>query len=71
MQDICVTFIMKKHAGRPKVGTQNAKGVFISVRFTPPEGKRLNEAIRRAQQSKSEWIRQTLLAAADDNKAAA
>jgi hypothetical protein len=66
LQDIRVTFIMKKHAGRPKLGTQNAKGKFISARFTPMEMKRINDAIRSTQQSKSDWIRQTLLSACGD-----
>jgi hypothetical protein len=59
---------MEKHAGRPKIGTANAKGVFFAARFTPPEAKRLNEAIRQTRQSKSDWIRKTLLAAAGGGK---
>lgn len=59
---------MKKHAGRPKVGTENAKGVYFAARFTPPEATRLNEEIRQARQSKSDWIRKTLLAAANGGK---
>jgi hypothetical protein len=62
---------MKKHAGRPKIGTENAKGAFISARFTPGEMKRLEQAIRQARQSKSDWIRKTLLAAAIGDKTAA
>jgi hypothetical protein len=56
---------MKKHAGRPKIGTQNAKGESVTVRFTPPEMKRINEAIRKAGQNKSEWVRNILLAATE------
>jgi hypothetical protein len=59
---------MKKHAGRPKIGTQNAKGVSVTVRFTPPEAAQLDRAIRQARQSKSDWIRKTLLAAANRGK---
>jgi hypothetical protein len=61
---------MKKHAGRPKIGTQNAKGVFFTVRFTPVEAKQLNAAIRQTRQSKSEWIRKALLSAAQRDKSA-
>ena len=63
MQDICVTIIMKKHPGRPKIGTHNAKAVFFNVRFTPAEARQINAAIRRADQSKSNWIRNALLSA--------
>jgi len=62
---------MKKHAGRPKIGTQNAKGVSVTVRFTPPEAKQLEQAIRQTRQSKSEWIRQILLAASGGNNSVA
>jgi hypothetical protein len=54
----------KKVMGRPKIGTQNAKGVFFAARFTPGESKELDGAIRRAGQSKSDWIRKNLLSAA-------
>jgi hypothetical protein len=61
MQDICVTFIMKKRAGRPRLGTQNAKGVFISARFTPIEAKQIREAITKSGLSKSDFVRKALL----------
>ena len=61
MQHICDTFIMKKHVGRPKVGTQNAKGVFLSARFTPVEAKQIESAIIRSGLSKSNFIRKRLL----------
>jgi len=62
---------MKKHVGRPKIGTQNAKGVMVAVRFTPPEAKQLGEAIRQSQKRKSDWLREALLSAAGVNKSAA
>jgi len=62
---------MKKHAGRPKIGTQNAKGVSVTVRFTPPEAKQLEQAIRQTRQTKSDWIRQILLSAAGGDKTVA
>jgi len=70
MQDICETIIMKKHAGRPKLGIQNAKGIFFAARFSPIEAKQLNEAIRQAKQSKSAWMRKALLSAAGSDKSA-
>jgi len=65
MQHICVTFIMKKHAGRPKLGTQLAKGRFISARFTPAEAKRIADAITKSGLSKSNFVRNSLLKSAD------
>jgi hypothetical protein len=62
---------MKKHAGRPKLGTQNAKGVLFAARVTPPEAKHIKDAIRQAGQSNSDWIRQALLSAAGENKSVA
>jgi hypothetical protein len=62
---------MKKHAGRPRLGTKNAKGVFFSIRFTPGEARQIGEAIQQARQSKSDWIRKTLLAATGGDKTAA
>jgi hypothetical protein len=49
--------------GRPKIGTENAKGVFFSIRFTPTEAAQINEKIRKSRQTKSEWTRKTLLSA--------
>ena len=65
MQHICDTFIMKKHAGRPKLGTRNAKGVFLSARFTPGEAKQIESAIVQSGMSKSNFIRKHLLSSAD------
>jgi len=48
---------MKKVMGRPKIGTENAKGVMVAVRLTPPEARQIKEVIRQARQGKSEWIR--------------
>ena len=59
---------MKKKAGRPKVGKQNAKGELFAARFTPPEAKELNEAILLFGQSMSDWIRKALLSAAGSDK---
>ncbi|MGH7940414.1 MAG: hypothetical protein ACREFR_05020 [Limisphaerales bacterium] len=70
MQDNCATKIMKKHAGRPKIGTQNAKSIYFTARFTPVEAKEINGAIRRDKQSKTGWIRKALLSAAGSDKSA-
>ena len=41
-----------------------AKGVLIGARFAPAEAKQVENAARRAQKVKSEWVRTTLLSAA-------
>jgi hypothetical protein len=65
MQDICVTIIMKKRPGRPKIGTENAKGIFFAARFTPVEAKQIESAIIRSGLSKSKFIRKSLLSACE------
>jgi hypothetical protein len=61
---------MKKHAGRPRIGIQNAKSIYFTARFNPIEAKQLNGAIRQAKESKSDWIRKALLSAAGSDKSA-
>ena len=62
---------MKKRVGRPKVGTQNAKGEVFSVRVTPPEAKEINGAIRRSGAGKPDWLRKALLLVAAMDKPSA
>jgi hypothetical protein len=56
---------MKKVMGRPKLGTQHAKGVFISARFTPVEAKQITSAITKSGLSKSDFVRKSLIKSAD------
>jgi len=58
----------KKSAGRPKLGTQDAKRVVFSARFTPPEAKAIRAAIATSRSSKSEWMRKAVLSAAQDGR---
>ena len=53
-----------KKLGRPKLAKGEAKGVLIGARFAPDESKIVHEAIKRSGLVKSDWIRNTLLAAA-------
>jgi hypothetical protein len=62
MSNIMLNRKSKKVMGRPKIGTQNAKGVLIAARFTPPEAKQIEQTARRAGLSKSEFVRKRLLA---------
>ena len=55
---------MKKRMGRPPIGTQVAKGVIVAARFSPPEVKEIQGAVKRAKLNKSTWVRKHLLAAA-------
>ena len=57
--------------GRPKIGTQNAKGEVFAARFTPVEAKQLKTVMRQSRQTKSEWIRKALLSAAQSDKTVA
>ena len=55
---------MSKKVGRPKLTKAEARGVLIGARFSPPEAKLVIEAVKRARKVKSEWVRESLLAAA-------
>jgi hypothetical protein len=54
---------MKKKLGRPALPKNAVKGVLIGARFSPAESRRVHEAVNRAKQGKSAWIRETLLTA--------
>ena len=60
--------IMKKKVGRPKLGTQNAKGKQLAARFTPPEMKLIQAAIAKSRSSKSDWLRKVVLSAVESGK---
>ena len=53
----------EKVMGRPKVGMENAKGVFLSIRLTPPEAEQINCAAKREGLTKSQYARKVLLSA--------
>ncbi len=52
-------------AGRLKLGTQNAQGVFISSRLTPVEAKQIESAIAQSRLSNSQFVIKVLLSAAN------
>jgi hypothetical protein len=54
---------MNNKVGRPKLAKADAKGVLIGARFSPPEARQVEAAVKRAGQVKSEWVRKTLLGA--------
>jgi hypothetical protein len=67
MQDKCLTIIMAKKpnkVGRPKLQKGEAKGTLIAARFSPPEVKEIDGAVKRSNGNKSQWVRNCLLTAA-------
>jgi hypothetical protein len=56
---------MKNKMGRPKLPKGEVKGVLIGARFSPDEARRVETAAKRANQVKSQWVRTSLLAAAN------
>lgn len=55
---------MKRKMGRPKVPKAQAKAMLFAARFAPDEAKTISKAISDSGQSKTEWIRASLLSAA-------
>jgi predicted DNA-binding protein len=55
---------MPRKRGRPRVPKSKSRHVLIAVRLAQEEAKRLQDAVAKAGKTQSEWIRETLLAAA-------
>ena len=55
---------MKPKMGRPKLPKGEVKDVLLGAKFAPDEAKQVHAAVKRESMGKSEWIRKTLLAAA-------
>ena len=53
----------KRKPGRPKLPRGKAKGRIVPIRFTKAEADQFAEAARKSNQTVSEWIRRTVLAA--------
>ncbi len=53
---------MKTKMGRPKVPKAKKRGIMVNARVSPEEHQKILEAVERAKDSKSDWIRKTLLA---------
>jgi hypothetical protein len=52
-----------KKVGRPKLPKGEAKGKIVAMRFDPEELRRIDSAAKAGKQTRSEWMRSTLLAA--------
>jgi hypothetical protein len=50
--------------GRPMLPNKEKRGRFISTRLSPPEYAEIEKAIRESGDSKTEWVRKKLIAAA-------
>jgi len=53
----------KRKPGRPKLPKGEAKGKIVPIRFSKAEAEQLAEAAKADDQTLSEWIRGTVLAA--------
>jgi hypothetical protein len=53
----------KRKPGRPKLPKGEAKGKIVPIRFTKAEAEQLAKAAKADDQTLSEWIRGTVLAA--------
>jgi hypothetical protein len=51
-----------KKMGRPKVPKSEAKRILVGAMLTPPEAKQIKTHVAQSKQSKSEWVRDRLLA---------
>jgi hypothetical protein len=50
--------------GRPALPKKEKRGMFVSTRVSPPEYKKIHDAIKASGEAKTEWIRKKLIAAA-------
>lgn len=54
----------KPKIGRPEVPEADYRGLFMSTRLTQDEYNEIEQAIKSSGETKTEWIRKKLLAAA-------
>ena len=52
---------MKTKMGRPKVPKAKRRGIMVNARLSPEEHRKIEEAVARSKDTKSDWIRKTLL----------
>jgi hypothetical protein len=50
--------------GRPTLPNKEKRGKFISTRLSPPEYAEIEAAIKFSGETKTEWVRKKLIAAA-------
>ncbi|MFO1498499.1 MAG: hypothetical protein U1G07_08930 [Verrucomicrobiota bacterium] len=59
---------MKRKRGRPKISGRGARAKYISARLLPTEEALIRSAIQKSGKTKSNWVRDALLAAAAAEK---
>jgi hypothetical protein len=59
---------MSTKMGRPKVPKAKRRGILVQARVSQEENRELQAAIATSRSSKSEWVRQALLATARNGK---
>ena len=55
---------MKSKMGRSKVAKAKLRGIMVNARLSPEEHRVIEAAVKSSSESKSNWIRKTLLTAA-------
>ncbi len=50
--------------GRPALSHEEKRGKFVSTRLSPDEYNEIEKAVKSSGETKTEWIRKKLLAAA-------
>jgi hypothetical protein len=50
--------------GRPALPDKEKRGKFISTRLSPDEYKEIEQAVKSSGETKTEWVRKKLIAAA-------
>lgn len=58
-------YFMKSKMGRPKVPKAKLRGIIVNARLSPEEHRKIEAAISKACESKSDWVRKALLACAE------
>jgi hypothetical protein len=56
--------LKKKKMGRPAFPADRVRAKYLSLRLRPDEQREVDAAIERSGKSKSDWLREALLAAA-------
>jgi len=59
-----MSFFMGKKMGRPRLAKKDTLGAIFAVRLRPQEARNVSAAIRASGQTKPDWLRDALLAAA-------
>jgi uncharacterized protein (DUF1778 family) len=62
---------MKPKLGRPKVPKSKLRDIILNARLSIEENRVIEAAVKRSGASVSDWVRKTLLSAAQSDKSAA